>query len=155
MIFWMKLSDFCSSLVPVWSRAGAPHPHGPAELRPDVRREAIGPRAVVGQTGHPRRNGSQQGCFVCRLASGFVSEALGLLLEPLPHLEPRQCSVASRSYFTGLLGLLMLSMGITLTVQDFKDVMKRPGVLGLGFLCCYVRRLALKHTHFSRSVRSL
>ena len=31
----------------------------------------------------------------------------------------------STSYFTGLLGLLMLSMGITLTVDDFKRVFQR------------------------------
>ncbi len=41
------------------------------------------------------------------------------------------------SYFTGLLGMLMLSMGITLTVDDFKRVLKRPTVVALGFLCCY------------------
>jgi BASS family bile acid:Na+ symporter len=31
----------------------------------------------------------------------------------------------------------MLSMGITLSVDDFKRVLKRPGVVGLGFLMCY------------------
>lgn len=43
----------------------------------------------------------------------------------------------STSYFTGLLGLLMLSMGITLTVDDFKRVLQRPGVMVFGFLGCY------------------
>ncbi|KAL1499356.1 hypothetical protein AB1Y20_011563 [Prymnesium parvum] len=43
----------------------------------------------------------------------------------------------STSYFTGLLGLLMLSMGITLTVDDFKRVLLRPGVMVLGFVGCY------------------
>ena len=43
----------------------------------------------------------------------------------------------STSYFTGLLGLLMLSMGITLTVDDFKRVLQRPGVMVLGFIGCY------------------
>ena len=43
----------------------------------------------------------------------------------------------STSYFTGLLGLLMLSMGITLTVDDFKRVLQRPGVMIAGFLGCY------------------
>ena len=33
----------------------------------------------------------------------------------------------------------MLSMGITLTLDDFRAVMKRPGVIALGFACCYVR----------------
>merc|ERR1719378_532482 len=31
----------------------------------------------------------------------------------------------------------MLSMGITLTLDDFKRVLQRPGVVGLGFLMCY------------------
>ena len=31
----------------------------------------------------------------------------------------------------------MLSMGITLTVDDFKRVLQRPGVMVLGFLGCY------------------
>ncbi len=43
----------------------------------------------------------------------------------------------STSYFTGLLGLLMLSMGITLTVDDFKRVLARPTIMLLGFLACY------------------
>merc|ERR1719265_273708 len=40
-------------------------------------------------------------------------------------------------YFTGLLGLLMLSMGITLSRADFMRVVQRPGVVGLGFFMCY------------------
>merc|ERR1719460_1790163 len=32
----------------------------------------------------------------------------------------------------------MLSMGITLTVDDFKRVLARPGVMVLGFIACYV-----------------
>ena len=41
------------------------------------------------------------------------------------------------SAFTGLLGLLMLSMGITLTVDDFKRVLTKPGIMVLGFVGCY------------------
>jgi BASS family bile acid:Na+ symporter len=50
---------------------------------------------------------------------------------------PAVFSGISTSYFTGLLGMLMLSMGITLTVDDFKRVLQRPGVMVLGFLGCY------------------
>jgi len=42
------------------------------------------------------------------------------------------------SYFTGLLALLMFSMGITLTVDDFVRVASKPGPVGLGFVACYV-----------------
>eukprot|EP00322_Chrysochromulina_rotalis_P019392 CAMPEP_0115849580 /NCGR_PEP_ID=MMETSP0287-20121206/11524_1 /TAXON_ID=412157 /ORGANISM="Chrysochromulina rotalis, Strain UIO044" /LENGTH=375 /DNA_ID=CAMNT_0003303555 /DNA_START=17 /DNA_END=1144 /DNA_ORIENTATION=- len=41
------------------------------------------------------------------------------------------------SYFTALLATLMLSMGITLTIDDFKRVLQRPGVVILGFVMCY------------------
>lgn len=38
---------------------------------------------------------------------------------------------------TFCLALLMFSMGITLTVDDFLRVFKKPDVIGLGFLYCY------------------
>jgi BASS family bile acid:Na+ symporter len=40
-------------------------------------------------------------------------------------------------YFTAGLALLMLSTGITTTVQDFARVFSRPGPVGVGFLLCY------------------
>ena len=52
-------------------------------------------------------------------------------------LSPGVFAGISTSYFTGLLGMLMLSMGITLSIDDFKRVAQRPGVVGLGFLMCY------------------
>ncbi|EWM27587.1 bile acid:sodium symporter family protein [Nannochloropsis gaditana] len=41
-------------------------------------------------------------------------------------------------YFTWGLGLLMLSMGITLSPQDFADVLKRPSAVLVGFIFCYL-----------------
>mmetsp|Transcript_65775 Transcript_65775/g.214066 ORF Transcript_65775/g.214066 Transcript_65775/m.214066 type:complete len:438 (+) Transcript_65775:72-1385(+) len=41
------------------------------------------------------------------------------------------------SYFTGLLGLLMFSVGITTTIDDFKDCLKRPGAVAINFFACY------------------
>ena len=43
----------------------------------------------------------------------------------------------STSYFTALLAALMLSMGITLTVDDFKRVLEKPAIMFFGFLGCY------------------
>lgn len=43
----------------------------------------------------------------------------------------------STSYFTALLGMLMLSMGITLSIDDFKRVLARPQIMLLGFAACY------------------
>merc|ERR1719473_1806399 len=40
-------------------------------------------------------------------------------------------------YFTAGLALLMLSTGITTTVQDFTRVFSRPGPVGVGFVLCY------------------
>jgi len=44
---------------------------------------------------------------------------------------------------TFCLALLMFSMGITLTVDDFLRVFKKPDVIGLGFLYCYAVMPAL------------
>lgn len=41
------------------------------------------------------------------------------------------------SFFTGLLGLLMFSVGITTTIDDFKNCMTRPGAVAINFLSCY------------------
>jgi len=41
------------------------------------------------------------------------------------------------SYFTGLLGLLMFSVGITTTIDDFKECFKRPGAVAINFISCY------------------
>lgn len=41
-------------------------------------------------------------------------------------------------YFTASLGILMLSMGITLSVEDFKRVLRRFNSVAVGFVGCYV-----------------
>uniref|UniRef100_A0A7S1RNK8 Uncharacterized protein n=1 Tax=Alexandrium catenella TaxID=2925 RepID=A0A7S1RNK8_ALECA len=41
------------------------------------------------------------------------------------------------SYFTGLLGLLMFSVGITTTIDDFKACLTRPGAVAINFFSCY------------------
>mmetsp|Transcript_49383 Transcript_49383/g.107544 ORF Transcript_49383/g.107544 Transcript_49383/m.107544 type:complete len:454 (-) Transcript_49383:71-1432(-) len=39
--------------------------------------------------------------------------------------------------FTGLLGLLMFSVGITTTLDDFRQCLKRPGAVAINFFSCY------------------
>jgi len=39
--------------------------------------------------------------------------------------------------FTGLLGLLMFSVGITTTIDDFKNCLKEPGSVAINFFACY------------------
>lgn len=41
------------------------------------------------------------------------------------------------SYFTALLGLLMFSVGITTTIDDFKECLKYPGAVAINFIACY------------------
>lgn len=46
-------------------------------------------------------------------------------------------------YFTASLGILMLSMGITLSPEDFKRVLRRFNAVAIGFIGCYVVMPAL------------
>jgi len=52
--------------------------------------------------------------------------------------NPGLFSWLSTSYFTVGLGILMFSMGITLTLEDFKRVLSKPGPVTINFICCYV-----------------
>ena len=53
-------------------------------------------------------------------------------------LRPDTFSFMTNNAYTGCLALLMFSMGITLTLDDFKRVFLKPGVIGLGFVACYI-----------------
>ena len=52
--------------------------------------------------------------------------------------RPALFSWIKTSSFTAGLGLLMFSMGITLTLKDFQRVLTKPGPVSINFLCCYV-----------------
>jgi BASS family bile acid:Na+ symporter len=52
-------------------------------------------------------------------------------------VNPAAFACVSTKYFTGLIGMLMLCMGITLTPNDFKRVLTRPGAVLLAFVGCY------------------
>ena len=51
--------------------------------------------------------------------------------------SPASFAWFSTEYFTAALAALMLSMGITLTPQDFIDVAKQPAAVGMQFSLCY------------------
>lgn len=51
---------------------------------------------------------------------------------------PATFSFMHANMYTLCLATLMLSMGITLTLDDFKRVFSKPDVVGIGFLACYV-----------------
>eukprot|EP00871_Galdieria_phlegrea_P000536 jgi/Galph1/1483/GphlegSOOS_G174.1 len=52
--------------------------------------------------------------------------------------KPSAFTWLTTPYFTLTLGILMLSMGITLSPRDFKRISRRPGIVILQFCCCYV-----------------
>jgi len=51
--------------------------------------------------------------------------------------SPSSFAWFTTEYFTAGLAALMLSMGITLTPQDFIDVAKQPLAVGMQFTLCY------------------
>eukprot|EP00931_Biecheleriopsis_adriatica_P068797 TRINITY_DN426_c0_g1_i1.p1 TRINITY_DN426_c0_g1~~TRINITY_DN426_c0_g1_i1.p1 ORF type:complete len:457 (+),score=101.75 TRINITY_DN426_c0_g1_i1:68-1372(+) len=51
--------------------------------------------------------------------------------------NPATFTWVKSEYFTGLLGLLMFSVGITTTIDDFKECLKRPGAVAINFISCY------------------
>ena len=61
-----------------------------------------------------------------------------VLFAGLALVRPESFAWFTTSYFTGTLGALMLSMGITLTPNDFTRVGKQPGAVILGFALCYI-----------------
>ena len=61
-----------------------------------------------------------------------------VLFAGLALVRPESFAWFTTNYFTGTLGALMLSMGITLTPDDFTRVGKQPGAVIVGFVLCYV-----------------
>lgn len=59
-----------------------------------------------------------------------------LLVAVLALKRPSTFTWLSTTYFTFTLSILMLSMGITLSVRDFKRILKRPGI-GELYLCLW------------------
>jgi BASS family bile acid:Na+ symporter len=57
--------------------------------------------------------------------------------------SPASFAWFTTEYFTAALAALMLSMGITLTPQDFVDVMKEPVSVAMQFTLCYAMMPAL------------
>lgn len=61
-----------------------------------------------------------------------------VLFAGLALVRPSSFSWFTTKYFTATLGALMLSMGITLTLDDFARVAQQPGAVIWGFILCYV-----------------
>lgn len=52
-------------------------------------------------------------------------------------LQPSSFSWLTTKYFTAGLAVLMFSMGVTLTFEDFRRVLQKPGPVAVNFLACY------------------
>lgn len=64
--------------------------------------------------------------------------ALWLAIAAIAALKhPSTFTWVKSDYFTGLLGLLMFSVGITTTIDDFKECFNRPGAVLINFFACY------------------
>jgi len=76
---------------------------------------------------------------LAKLSSTFCNLfALWLTIAAVSALKyPPSFTWVKASYFTYLLGLLMFSVGITTTIDDFKECLKRPGAVAINFLSCY------------------
>jgi bile acid:Na+ symporter, BASS family len=61
-----------------------------------------------------------------------------VLFAGLALFRPESFAWFSTKYFTATLGALMLSMGITLTPDDFTRVAQQPYAVIVGFILCYV-----------------
>jgi BASS family bile acid:Na+ symporter len=57
--------------------------------------------------------------------------------------NPSLFTSVDTKHFTGLIGMLMLCMGISLKPSDFERVAQRPGAVALAFVGCYVVMPAL------------
>ena len=57
--------------------------------------------------------------------------------------RPSTFAFLSLPRFTACLAVLMLSMGIALTPDDFRRVLKRPGPVAVNFSACYLLMPAL------------
>lgn len=74
-----------------------------------------------------------------KFASAFCNLfALWLTISAIAAVQyPPSFTWVKASYFTGLLGCLMFSVGITTTIDDFKECLKRPGSVAINFIACY------------------
>jgi len=57
--------------------------------------------------------------------------------------RPEAFAIMSTDKFTAALAVLMFSMGITMTVDDFRRVLGQPRPVAINFLCCYAVMPAL------------
>lgn len=58
--------------------------------------------------------------------------------------RPETFLMISTDKFTAALAVLMFSMGITMTVEDFKRVVRQPKPVAINFVCCYVVRASAR-----------
>jgi len=96
-------------------------------------------RGRVGRADGSEAIATEEESSFAKLASTFCNFfALWLTIAACAAIKyPPSFTWVKASYFTYLLGLLMFSVGITTTIDDFKECLKRPGAVAINFLSCY------------------
>mmetsp|Transcript_50161 Transcript_50161/g.160544 ORF Transcript_50161/g.160544 Transcript_50161/m.160544 type:complete len:450 (+) Transcript_50161:60-1409(+) len=106
-----------------------------AARRGRARRGPLGILRAEAETAEaePAEGGLQKATTLfCNLFAVWLAVAAVLALK-----VPPTFTWVKASYFTYLLGLLMFSVGITTTIDDFKECFKRPGAVAINFFSCY------------------
>lgn len=114
--------------------ATSPKPTGSSSRLPVVVPALLG-LAVRGHV--TRRSGDKTS--IKTLSTSFCNLfAIWLAMAAVAALKhPASFTWVKSEYFTGLLGLLMFSVGITTTIDDFRRCLKRPGAVAINFISCY------------------
>jgi len=119
--------------------AAAVRPAAPTPLTPSPRRVAV-TASATSSTEAPRAPEPSGLWSTYVKVSTLITNLFPLwtaLCALLALAKPAAFTWLTTPYFTASLGLLMLSMGITLTVEDFRRVLARFGAVIIGFLGCY------------------
>eukprot|EP00928_Gymnodinium_smaydae_P064203 TRINITY_DN47603_c0_g1_i1.p1 TRINITY_DN47603_c0_g1~~TRINITY_DN47603_c0_g1_i1.p1 ORF type:complete len:485 (+),score=116.30 TRINITY_DN47603_c0_g1_i1:87-1457(+) len=103
------------------------------------RRLGLSSRAAVDSEDVATLDASSDASGLAKLAGAFCNLfAVWLALAALAAVRhPASFAWIPDSAFTNLLGLLMFSVGITTTLDDFRRCFDRPGAMAINFLACY------------------
>ncbi|KAK7388757.1 hypothetical protein VNO78_23584 [Psophocarpus tetragonolobus] len=152
---WKKLHDFH---LEVKAHSFLPESARSCTIRSELRGPIVAVFELPSILQEPRRRNSQIFCKARTDVSGDIPQSAGELsqyekvIETLTTLfpvwvilgaiigiyKPTAVTWLQTDLFTIGLGLLMLSMGLTLTFEDFRRCLRNPWTVGVGFLAQYL-----------------
>ena len=112
---------------------------GMAKALAPLRRFGTGRSFGLGRRAEGDAESTEEESTMQKLSTAFCNLfAIWLAIAAVAALkQPSTFTWVKSEYFTGLLGLLMFSVGITTTIDDFKECLKRPGAVAINFISCY------------------